>query len=92
MVEKNAVEKRQSKLSYKFVSQKKKDIPLWVKKYIIAIFLCNPLAIAQNRRYNTYEKNEKIMIASSMNSLNETKFLLGHDIPLGLLAAPNDSL
>ena len=32
------------------------------------------------------------MIAASMNSLNETKFLLGRDIPFGLLAAPNDIL
>ena len=59
---KNAVEKRQSKLSYKFVSQKKKDIPLWVKKYIIAIFLCNPLAIAQNQWYNTYEKMKRLWL------------------------------
>ena len=30
------------------------------------------------------------MIAVLMNSLNETKFLLGHDIPFGLQAAPYD--
>lgn len=28
------------------------------------------------------------MIAASMNSLKETKFLLGRDIPFGLQAAP----
>lgn len=32
------------------------------------------------------------MIAVLMNSLNETKFLLGHDIPFGLQAAPYDIL
>ena len=32
------------------------------------------------------------MIAVLMNSLNETKFLLSHDIPLGLLAASNANL
>ena len=32
------------------------------------------------------------MIAVLMNSLNETKFLLGHDIPFGLLAASNANL
>ena len=32
------------------------------------------------------------MIASSMNSLNETKFLLGQDILFGLLATSNANL